>query len=69
MTADWKKLPGQVRHVFTHFELTLAVWAGRVPGKGDPKLGVWVEPDRFGDFALPSLMMKVVRHVLGKARS
>jgi A/G-specific adenine glycosylase len=64
--ADWRVLPGQVRHVFTHFELTLTVWAGRVPGRGDPKAGIWVTPDRFGDYALPSLMMKVVRHALAK---
>jgi len=67
VSADWRVLPGQVWHVFTHFELTLAVWAGRVAGKGDPKLGVWVKPDKFGDYALPSLMMKVVRHAMGKA--
>jgi A/G-specific adenine glycosylase len=60
-------LPGQVRHVFTHFELTLTVWAGRVPGTGDPSAGVWVKPDRFGDLALPSLMTKVVRHAMAKA--
>jgi A/G-specific adenine glycosylase len=67
ITVEWRVLPGQVRHVFTHFELTLTVWATKVTGKGDPALGVWVTPDRFGDYALPSLMMKVVRHALGKA--
>jgi A/G-specific adenine glycosylase len=67
IVADWRALPGQVRHVFTHFELTLTIWVGRVPGKGDPKLGMWVKPDRFGDYALPSVMMKVVRHAMGKA--
>jgi A/G-specific adenine glycosylase len=67
VSTDWRVLPGQVRHVFTHFGLTLTVWAGRVPGKGDPTLGLWVKPDRFGDYALPSLMMKVARHALGKA--
>ncbi len=67
VTAEWRVLPGQVRHVFTHFELTLTVWVTKVPGKGDPKLGTWVKPDRFGDYALPSLMMKVVRHALVKA--
>jgi A/G-specific adenine glycosylase len=67
MAAEWRVLPGQVRHVFTHFELTLTVWAAKVPGKGDPKLGTWVKPDRFGGYALPSLMMKVVRHALRKA--
>lgn len=67
VAADWRVLPGQVRHVFTHFELTLTVWATRLPGKGDPEAGIWVTPDRFGDYALPSLMMKVVRHAMGKA--
>jgi A/G-specific adenine glycosylase len=68
VTAEWRALPGQVRHVFTHFELTLTVWAGRVDGRGDPALGLWVTPDRFGDHALPSLMQKIVRHALGKTR-
>jgi A/G-specific adenine glycosylase len=65
--ADWRILPGQVRHVFTHFELTLTVWAGRLAGPGDPALGLWVTPDRFGEVALPSLMMKVVRHAMAKS--
>jgi A/G-specific adenine glycosylase len=64
LIAEWRALPGIVRHVFTHFELTLSVWSGRVRGKGDPKLGVWVTPDKFGDYALPSVMMKVARHAL-----
>jgi A/G-specific adenine glycosylase len=69
LTAEWRVLPGQVRHVFTHFELTLTVWVAKVPGRGDPEAGVWVTPDRFGDYALPSLMLKVVRHALGKFRT
>jgi A/G-specific adenine glycosylase len=64
--AEWRILPGQVRHVFTHFELTLTVWAAKVPGRGDSKVGTWITLERFGDYALPSLMMKVVRHALGK---
>jgi A/G-specific adenine glycosylase len=63
----WRVLPGQVRHVFTHFELTLTVWAGRVEGTGDPNLGLWVTPDRFGDHALPSLMIKIIRHAMAAA--
>ncbi|HLG86335.1 MAG TPA: A/G-specific adenine glycosylase [Alphaproteobacteria bacterium] len=67
VSAEWRALPGSVRHVFTHFELTLAVWAGRIAGRGDPALGVWVTPDRFAEHALPSLMRKVARHALSKA--
>ena len=66
IVGEWQALPGLVRHVFTHFELTLTVWATRLPGRGDPKMGLWVTPDRFGDHALPSLMQKVVRHALTK---
>jgi A/G-specific adenine glycosylase len=69
LKTEWRVLPGVVRHVFTHFELTLTVWAGRIAGPGDPALGVWVPPDRFGDYAVPSLMQKVVRHALSKAGS
>jgi A/G-specific adenine glycosylase len=65
VTAEWRDLEGQVRHVFTHFELTLAVRAARLAGPGDPAAGLWVPPDRLGDQALPSLMRKVVRHALG----
>ena len=50
--------PGHVRHVFTHFELTLSVWAGQANGRGDPTVGLWVTPDKFGDYALPSLMLE-----------
>jgi A/G-specific adenine glycosylase len=67
LVTEWQVLPGQVRHVFTHFELTLTIWAGRLAGRGDPKIGTWVTPDQFGDYALPSLMMKVVQHALVKA--
>jgi A/G-specific adenine glycosylase len=65
--AEWRALPGSVRHVFTHFELTLTIWVGRIVGKGDPGIGTWVTPDRFAEHALPSLMRKVARHALSKA--
>jgi A/G-specific adenine glycosylase len=60
--AEWTSLPGQVRHGFTHFRLELDVMAGRVDD-GDAD-GVWCPPDRFGDYALPTLMRKVAAHAL-----
>ena len=54
-----------VRHVFTHFELTQAVRTARIAGKGDPEAGYWVKPDNC-DYALPSLMTKIIRHALAK---
>jgi A/G-specific adenine glycosylase len=60
--GGWQRLPGLVRHGFTHFELELAVLTGRVDGRSR---GVWCAIDRLSDMALPSLMKKVARHVLG----
>jgi A/G-specific adenine glycosylase len=57
--AEWSALPGTVRHGFTHFQLELAIVAGR--GVAD---GLWSPVDRFSDHAFPTLMKKVVRHAL-----
>ena len=62
--ANWQIVRGEVRHTFTHFTLKLRVMAARVEGK--PNLGgVWCPPERFSDYALPTLMRKVVRLGLG----
>lgn len=58
----WERLPGLVRHGFTHFELELTVLTARVEGKAP---GVWCAIDRLSEMALPSLMKKVARHALG----
>jgi A/G-specific adenine glycosylase len=63
--GKWRALPGIVRHGFTHFELELTVLAAQVRGRGD--VGLWCPLDRLGDMALPSLMRKLVRHVLAQA--
>ena len=59
----WHPLPGIVRHGFTHFDLELSVMAGRSDA-GAPLGCLWCLPDRFGDHALPTVMKKVVAHVL-----
>ena len=61
VAAEWRVLPGVVRHGFTHFELKLKIWAGRID-TSDGVEGVWCPVDRFGDYALPTLMKKVVAH-------
>ncbi len=66
--AQWRMLPGQVRHTFTHFQLELTVAAGRVE-HSDKTAGLWVPVDRLGDQALPTVMKKVVRHALAHAGS
>ena len=62
LPAQWQRVPGLVRHGFTHFELELVVLSGRVDGKTP---GVWCAIDRLSEMALPSLMKKVARHALG----
>jgi A/G-specific adenine glycosylase len=62
--AEWSALPGTVRHGFTHFQLELAVAAGR--GKAD---GLWSPIDKLGDHALPTLMKKVARHAVSALAS
>lgn len=57
LTADWRILPGTVRHTFTHFHLELSVATARVPlsATGDFRPGF--DPD-----TLPTLMRKVWDH-------
>lgn len=56
-------LPGLVRHGFTHFHLELVVATARSSAAAPPGC-VWCLPDAFGDYALPTVMKKVVRHAL-----
>jgi A/G-specific adenine glycosylase len=59
--AKWKKLPGQVDHVFTHFALQLTVFVAQHDGKA-PKGARFVKDDVLDDEALPSVMRKVIEH-------
>jgi A/G-specific adenine glycosylase len=57
-----------VRHGFTHFELELQLVVGQARDRttgGD----VWCPVDRLSDYALPTLMKKVVHHALVKLAS
>ncbi len=64
--VTWRRVPGVVRHVFTHFPLELGVYAAELPaGTAAPKDMRWVALAELNDEALPSLMRKVVAHALG----
>jgi A/G-specific adenine glycosylase len=65
--ASWVRLPGTVRHTFTHFHLELVVLSGEAPA-GIKVEGQWVPLDRLGEQALPTVMKKVVNHALGASR-
>jgi A/G-specific adenine glycosylase len=63
--AEWRVLPGIVRHGFTHFALELTVLEGKVATIVDE--GIWAPLDRLGDYALPNLMKKVAEHAIRDA--
>jgi A/G-specific adenine glycosylase len=57
--AEWRRLPGTVRHSFTHFHLELQIVAAETRADVD---GVWWPLDRLAEQALPTVMKKVARH-------
>ncbi len=63
----WHRLPGVVRHTFTHFHLELGMIAATVPAGPPPPGCRWVAPGAVAAEALPSVMRKLVRHALAAA--
>ena len=67
LNGRWKKLAGQVEHTFTHFHLELEVWRavslddGMLRDDGDYR---WVRRHDLAGEALPTVMRKIVAHVL-----
>ncbi|MDX6751553.1 A/G-specific adenine glycosylase [Geminicoccaceae bacterium 1502E] len=57
--AAWRLLPGEVRHVFTHFALVLRLAEAHV---ATPPPGLWAQPAEFSSLALPTLTKKLLRH-------
>ena len=65
----WRRVPGAVRHVFTHFPLELTVYRADVAARTPPPEGTrWVALSQLGGEALPSLMRKVVAYALDRGR-
>ncbi len=61
----WRRIAGVVRHVFTHFPLELSVYAAELPVRTPAPSGTWwAKISELPGEALPSLMRKVVAHVL-----
>lgn len=64
IARNWEKQDEIVRHVFTHFELRLDVYVSSLNTAPEVK-GVWVELSKIGDYALPTVMKKVLKTALG----
>ena len=63
--VGWRRLPGIVRHLFTHFPLELVVYVVELPKRTRAPNGMrWVKIAEIGGEALPSLMRKVVARAL-----
>ncbi|KQT16199.1 A/G-specific adenine glycosylase [Methylobacterium sp. Leaf399] len=63
LDARWKRLPGVVRHVFTHFPLELTVFVARVGLGGAAPAGMRFTPRRdLEGEPLPGVMLKVIAH-------
>ncbi|WP_201861120.1 A/G-specific adenine glycosylase [Microvirga soli] len=65
--ARWQRLPGTVRHVFTHFPLELTVLFAKVArGTPAPEDMRWTPRLQLHEEALPGAMKKVLAHALGE---
>jgi A/G-specific adenine glycosylase len=63
--ARWRRVPGVVRHVFTHFPLELEVHRAQVsPATRAPAGTRWIALADVAHEALPNVMRKVVAHAL-----
>jgi len=61
--VDWQILPGKVKHTFTHFHLELDVAIGHC-SKPKSIRGIWTNTSNFNEYALPTVIKKVVSHTL-----
>jgi A/G-specific adenine glycosylase len=62
--AEWTAVDEPVVHVFTHFRLELDVVRGEVSASARPE-GIWARLDRLADYALPTVMTKVIKAARG----
>jgi A/G-specific adenine glycosylase len=58
-SADWAD-HGEIKHVFTHFELRLSVREAEAEDGWTPESGQWASLEEMPNQALPSVMRKVI---------
>ena len=63
VAARWRRLPGAIEQVFTHFELTLTVYAAAIDG-GAPDGCFWLTADGLDEAGFSNVMRKAVEHAL-----
>ena len=61
--ARWRRLPGEVEQVFTHFALRLTVYVAEVDAAPDEAGGLfWVGAKRPRSAGFSSVMLKAIAH-------
>jgi A/G-specific adenine glycosylase len=65
VAARWRRLPGAVEQDFTHFALTLTVYAGAFNGAA-PDGHFWVARGTVGEAGFSSVMRKAVIHAVDR---
>ncbi len=58
---NWEKCEGQIKHVFTHFELRLDIYRAETAAKID---GLWVPHQNLSEYAVPTLTKKAIIHAI-----
>lgn len=64
--ADWEITKKTVKHVFTHFDLTLTIVKARLDSPPAGSDGFFVAPKDFKNYPFSTLMRKVIRKVFSK---
>ena len=65
----WRRVPGVVTHVFTHFPLQLVVYRATVNASAAAPGGMrWVALAGLAGEALPNVMRKVIAHAFSEGR-
>ncbi|MGO9422149.1 A/G-specific adenine glycosylase [Roseiarcus sp.] len=67
IAARWRRLPGAVEQVFTHFALSLEVYAAPYEGAA-PDHHFWVAQDAVPEAGFSNVMRKAVAHALERGR-
>ncbi len=67
LDVPWRRVPGVVTHVFTHFPLELVVFCAQLLQSAAAPDGTrWLARDEIEAAALPTVMRKVLAHALGR---
>ncbi len=60
VAADWRRIPAQARHVFTHFQLVLDIMVAKAAEESRPARGSFVPRARAQADRLPTVMKKAL---------